>query len=53
MAYADLCLKLLLAIAENDEALTLFCQPNPIGIRICRQVSTIWLSQVRSEEFMP
>ena len=53
MAYADLCLKLLLAIAENDEALTLFCQSNPIDIRICRQVRTIRLSQVRSEEFMP
>jgi hypothetical protein len=38
VAYANLSLKILLALVENDEIMTLFCQPTEDSVRLCRQV---------------
>jgi len=38
IAYANLCLNILLAYVENDGILNIFCQPTQEIIRLCRQV---------------
>jgi len=35
--YANLSMKILLAMVENSDILTVFCQPSPHTIRLCRQ----------------
>lgn len=38
LAYANLCLNSLLALAERSEVMDAFCQPSSQLIRLCRQV---------------